>query len=497
MPIRFSNRTYTFSRDQIILICILITGFLIRLYFASLDQYLHNWDEKFHALVAKNLMSEPFKPMLFTKHYKEFNPNGWSENIIWLHKQPLFLWQISASFKIFGPSFFSLRLPSVIMGTLTIVITHRISSLIFNNSLVSIISAIVVCFSNYQLELISGQKGMDHNDIAFTFYTIASIWCYFEYLKSKSLKWVILIGLFSGFAVLTKWLVGILVYSSWGVVSVLNLYKSGSFKSLFDLIVSFIIALIVFLPWQIYIITTFPPQAHFEYAYNTKHIFDVVEGHAGDYLFYLRLADEYLGRYMFLFLFLAPIYIYRFKKSLNFQLIMVQLFYISIVLSFFSIIVKTKMPSYINIIYPLLAILISVGISELLMRFKSYILRLGIVFLTIIVSLNPNKVVVSRENNKERENLIHNTRIYQNLSFYLNPNIEMVIGVNSFQNIDVMFFNSKIIAYHWYPNKNELQILKEKKIWIACFKNHDSYCLPDYYTNYPYLQYLDLELQGE
>jgi hypothetical protein len=43
---------------------LLLSAFLIRLLMISLDPFLQDWDERFHAIVAKNMMDFPFKPMM-------------------------------------------------------------------------------------------------------------------------------------------------------------------------------------------------------------------------------------------------------------------------------------------------------------------------------------------------------------------------------------------------------------------------------------------------
>ena len=73
---------YTFfylKKTKTSLWLIILSAFLLRLLLSALDPFLHNWDERFHVLVAKNMMQFPF------------NYTDWSSNNIWLHKQPLFL----------------------------------------------------------------------------------------------------------------------------------------------------------------------------------------------------------------------------------------------------------------------------------------------------------------------------------------------------------------------------------------------------------------------
>src|SRR5688572_1561849 len=102
-------------------IALLVLGsFFLRLEMASLDPFLHNWDERFHALVSKNMMEDPFRPMLYKHPALPYDYTSWCCNHIWIHKQPLFLWQMAGSMKIFGVNEVALRLPSVIMGALMV-----------------------------------------------------------------------------------------------------------------------------------------------------------------------------------------------------------------------------------------------------------------------------------------------------------------------------------------------------------------------------------------
>ena len=119
-------------------------------------------------------------------------------------------------------------------------------------------------FAYYQIELITGVTGMDHNDIAFLFYTILSIWAYFEYLNNPKTKWIYWVGFFAGAAILCKWLTGLLVYFGWFVYIAIN-YKETNFKGQFvPLFKALFITTLTFLPWQIYISIVFPKESSYE-----------------------------------------------------------------------------------------------------------------------------------------------------------------------------------------------------------------------------------------
>ena len=181
------------------ILCVLfVAAFLIRFLYARADPFLHNWDERFHALVARNLMHDPFKPMLIANPIAAYDFKDWTGNHIWLHKQPLFMWQMAASMKIFGVSELTLRLPNVFMGSLMVLMLFRVSYLFTANTTISVLAATLLCFSHYHLELIGALRSMDHNDVALGFYVLASIWAYVEYQRYKLWYWAVLAGGLAG-----------------------------------------------------------------------------------------------------------------------------------------------------------------------------------------------------------------------------------------------------------------------------------------------------------
>ena len=118
-----------------------------------------------------------------------------------------------------------------------------------------------------------------------------------------------------------------------------------------------------------------------------------------------------------------------------------------------------------------------------------------IILLAIAFTFNPAKSIARRKQNPAREKLMYNTRIYKNLSKTLPPHVKNVINMNSFEDIDVMFFNNEINANHWWIDVKLLDSLKQKKVWIGAFKNHGNYNLPPEYENYPYLYKIDTLLK--
>ncbi len=70
--------------------------------FVASTNYLLPWDERYHALVAKNLIEHPLLPALYENPILPYDYKQWAGNHIWVHKQPVTLWGMALSIKLFG-----------------------------------------------------------------------------------------------------------------------------------------------------------------------------------------------------------------------------------------------------------------------------------------------------------------------------------------------------------------------------------------------------------
>lgn len=286
---------HTFS-----ILLLTVGGFFVYLAAAYLFPYLNLWDEQYHALVAKNCMHNPFMPVLYDKTIVPSNDyTVWITSHIWLHKQPLFLWQMALSFKIFGISEVSARIPSTILCTLMIPICYRIAHLLSQNRTTAYFTALCAACSWTLIRLTSGFTSTDHNDVCFVFYITASAWAFCEYIHHdrQNRLWIALIGVFAGASILTKWMTGFLVYLIWSVY-LLSEYKFHLKEwKIQHILIALGITLLLVLPWQLYILHQFPDVAQRELAYNAKHFSQVIEGHGGSAWFYfIILPMQYFGK---------------------------------------------------------------------------------------------------------------------------------------------------------------------------------------------------------
>lgn len=452
---------------------LVVVGCVLRLLLIFSTPALFEWDEAFHALVAKNMMDNPFKPMLRVDPLLPFDYTAWCCNHIWLHKQPLFLWQMAISMKAFGVSVWAMRLPSALMGAIMIPLVYKIGHNWTNSKQIGWLAALLCCFHCYQLGLISGRFLLDHNDMAFTFYMTGGIWALSNYFKNQNFKNAAVIGFFIGCAILVKWLTALLIFGGWGLFMLL---KGQTFiiKNIKYFLLAVILSILIALPWQIYITKNFPLEAAYTYDYNRQHIFTTL-GHPGSYYYHLEKVFLLYGFAGILFIPLGVYYILR-SKSVSRLDTYSNLAMILVIYLFFSLIVTTKMPAFTMPVSSLIFVVIACGIKFTIDRFTN--IKYLIIGLSILVFLQPwvfyKKYFYPSQSEKNR---IHNTQIYKNLPDSLSS--YAVFNLKPYQDIDLMF-HSDVNAFAWYPLENVVEQLLEDGIKIAIFKSHTNQPVPDY-----------------
>lgn len=346
----YKNNKYTYC-----LLAILLLGLFLRL-FCSLDANLHQWDERYHALVAKNMIESPFAPKLFREPILGYDYKDWSKNHIWLHKQPFSLWTMAIAISVFGATAFSVRIPSIIFSTLSICLTYLIGKRLFNAK-IGLWASFFQAINGFVIEVASGRVATDHVDTAFMLLIQCSIFFSITYKPHKKYT-AIIIGIFSGLSVLCKWLPGLLCIP-------LFLYYHFTYEKIKDLLVSICtiiaVSLLVFLPWQIYCNIYFPIEYGWEQHYNWLHFTNDIEDHGKPWWFHIdqsRIIWNELIYYVFGW-FLFRVWA---EKERNLLLILI---WILIPYVFFSIAV-TKMVGYTLPAAPAIFILMGYFISNAL-----------------------------------------------------------------------------------------------------------------------------------
>lgn len=468
-------------------VLLLLTGaFILKLFHIHIDPFLNNWDEMFHALVAKNMSHHPFKPTLYPEALRVYDFREWTNNYIWLHKQPLFMWQMAICIKLIGAKVIAVRLPSVVCFTFATFCIYRIGKNLANQS-IGFYAALLFSVSYFMGELAVGAETTDHNDLVFISYVTASIWAFTEYQRDDSNKtrWIVLIGIFAGMAVLTKWLVGLLVYLLWASYVAFDSGKNFYHpKRYLDLFKSFAITCIVFLPWQIYIRVVFPAESHYEADYNNRHLYEPIEGHSGDGWFHLDKINEMYGYLAPFFCLLGLVILYRYirSKAIYFSLLFTMVF----VFGFFAW-ASTKMISFTMITSSFLYIgfgAVVFALHEFLIQSKLKQLR-PILFITLIFTMYSSLKLDALEEKhglvKKSPYAYHTRRVeldWKNSCDQINAILDkkekyVVFNCPEYmQNIRFMFYTDHI-GYRGFPDPEHIRQLKRKGYKVMLFDNAD------------------------
>lgn len=470
----------TTDKHKISLALLLFASLGLAFFMAHLDPFLNLWDEQYHALVAKNLARNPFKPTLYSNPVLEYDYTNWTGNHIWLHKQPLFLWQMALSIKIFGVNELAVRVPSILLHAFTTFLIYRIGN-ISHSKAVAFYGALFFSVAYYPLELVCGKYPTDHNDTAFLFYVTASIWAWFEYQHTQKNYWLVLLGIFSGCAVLVKWLVGLLVYAIWLIsVAATEKKKVCNTKFLVPYFSSLIISCIVFLPWQFFIFMQYPAEAKHEFSLNTQHFFTAVEGHSGNIWFHINALKKLYGSGDLVpFILLAGIILYVKKASSKLYRIAI-VSAITLVYVFYSL-AATKMTAFCLIVSPF----VFLGLGSLLLTLISglkkiitptpvqKITEILILFIVCYFLFDLNRIVNYHTHQKPldnfgRENDLKEMELIHKLPALLGHKKTVLFNVNASVNghISVMFY-TPYIAYSIIPDKEQTEKIKKQNYHIA------------------------------
>jgi 4-amino-4-deoxy-L-arabinose transferase-like glycosyltransferase len=470
---------FHFNEKKKLSLFILFLGCLsLSVYMAGLDHFLHFWDEEFHALVAKNMLGNPFKPMLYAHPVLDYNYQEWQHNSIWLHKQPLFLWQIAISLKLFGINEIAVRLPSAFMLALLVFPIYRMGKISVNER-TGFYAAFLFSLGYFIHELAVGFYPTDHNDIAFIFYVTCSFWAYLEYHKSKNRKWLLLIGLFAGCAVLVKWLMGLLIFGVWLIAILSQKEKRNMLRNYLDFGMSLLVSIIVFLPWQIYILIKYPTESIYEYKYASQHFTQVMENKSGDFLFHLReLKTIYFHGDVMPYIMLLGLVILFIRMKDNGNRIV--LFFSLITVYVFYTLAKTKMTAFCMIVAPVFYIALGSMIDQIFILltkklFKNTIIASSVFILLIgfigYLHLDLNKIKKNHLDSPDNKDtygykLALDTKFIKQLPDSLKTEDYVLFNCREFEAPAIMFYTG-ITAYQNIPSEQTYLDLKQRHIKMA------------------------------
>ncbi len=436
--------SFYLKRFKLCLLLIFLTSFQTRM-FVSLDPMLHPWDERYHALVAKNLLSDPLHPMLIKEPAISFEKENWTGNQTWVHKQPLPLYSMAMSIAVFGTKAWAVRLPSVLLGSLCTFFVFIIGFRLWDEK-VGLIASFLYATNGFLIEQAGGRVPTDHIDAFHLIFTLSSIAMVVEYHVRQKDGFLYLAGVFLGCAILSKWLTALIVFPVFFFLS----FRDIGFKSfLISCIKIALPAIIVAAPWQIFIYQNFPEEAAIESASNWAHIIEVLDGMEGGPLFHIDKIRMLFGDFIYLPLIL---FVYLIIRRGLFSKEMAVFIWLFIPLLFFSL-VATKMRGYTSFAAPALFLMSAVSWFEIrdMVQEKHRKIWLGLGILCLGLSLRFSFERIKFFQSQEEAIAIRE-------SIFKLEELGMQDGVVVFNNpypIESMFFNGGT-SYSWCPNEKEL-----------------------------------------
>lgn len=449
------------DRTSLSLALIIISGILLRVFAAS-DHYIHQWDESFHGLVAKNLIDHPLKFTLYNNPILPYDYKNWSSNHIWLHKPPLTLWTIAASIWAFGCNEFSVRIPSILLSSLGIWLTFKIS-MHFYNKQISLLAAFLFSKHGLIIAATGGRVGQDHVDVFFMFFIELAVLFSIQFVRSEKIIYNILTGVSIGAAILTKWLPALIVLP----ISYLIMLQCKKFnhKTIFNqLLIIILSCIIIALPWQLYISLKYPTEAAWEYQSFHNHFTEVLEGHSGSFFFYFDWLRIIYGDIVYI-----PIIWFLWKTIKHPKNLVFLIFTIWFLIPylFFSF-AKTKTINYTLFTSPAIFIIIAYYWNILnykinKVKYKPIAILVLILLIALPIRYTTEKIrcFESRETNP-----VWATELRE-LGKTLNNNNSIIFNVG--KPIETMFYTNAI-AYSLKPNNDLVKELINKGFTV--YINH-------------------------
>lgn len=272
---------------------IVAVAFLVRA-FAACDTHLHDWDERYHALVAKSFYQHPLKPMLYEVPLLDYDYREWISNHIWVHKEPLSLWLMTTSIALLGAHEFAVRLPSVLVMSIMVGCTFLMARRLGGDR-VGFAAGVLVALHGELIELASGRTATDHPDALFI--SLIGIGGYFAVRLRDDYSWraAATIGAIAGLAGLAKSPVGFLVILLWLVQADISHYRTQWRQWFVAATIAGVTTLAVYLPWNLYIARAFPLENAWEKQYTLRHMTEVLEGHDSPLFYFFHQIPVVYG----------------------------------------------------------------------------------------------------------------------------------------------------------------------------------------------------------
>ena len=410
---------------------------------------------------------------------------------MWNTKPPLLIWMMALSMKFFGYNTLALRLPSAICATSTAIVIFIFSAKYLKSLKIAWVSGLVLITSSGFVGFHAGRSG-DYDAMLVLWITIYSL-SYLVYLHSNELKkqrfyWSIATAALI-LAVLTKSVAGLLplpgifLYTVYTKKLKIILFSSWFYISCSMLLV---VLLSYYLAREVYNPGYF--QAVLFNDFN--RYYDVHENNEGSFLFYLKHInyDRYTR-----WIYLLPISLSMSLLSVKKHLKAVGIFGLLYLTCYLMIVsfAKTKLVWYINPIYPILSLVIGIGLTEIFNAILNSLsvdnLKRQLVFVLTVITIFVMPYFDITYNLVYKQDLLHfhhmdSELMYENYFqqiFKDIPQLTEFTAVSNKYNAHLIFYAklanltqkysiSPVVEYQYKVKENKIQELNLGKVVVTC-----------------------------
>lgn len=269
---------------------IVACAFALRLRAAD-HPYISQWDEAYHALVAKNLLAHPLEPTLYEDKALPSDDRDWTKTRVWLHKPPLPLWLMAGGIAAFGEGELAFRLPAVLLDALAVLLVFLLAGELFGREKneAGLIAAAVYALNPLMIRLVSGTVPDDTPHVINVFFVTATVLLFAVSARKQSRAYAAAAGLTLGLGTLCMSAVALL-----GLAAPLPLLfsKRGSWRLLACAAPAFLLSAA---PWPLYAAPRWPDLWRLESAIQFDHLFHALDGHAHAWWWHASLASVHYG----------------------------------------------------------------------------------------------------------------------------------------------------------------------------------------------------------
>ncbi len=349
----------------VVLAVLVAAGFGLRLRAAN-HPYISQWDEAYHALVAKNLAAHPLEPTLYEEKVLPSDDREWTKAGVWLHKPPLPLWLMSAGIAAFGENELSFRLPAVVLDTLVIVLVFLLAEELFGakSRPAGAVAAGLYAINPLMIRLVSGRIPDDAPHAVNVFFITLTVLLFAVAARRNARAWAAAGGLSLGLGTMCMSAVALLGLAASLPRLLAARGARGTARLLAAAAPAFAVAA---LPWPLYAASRWPGPWRHESALQLRHLFAALDGHAHAWWWYLKILPvQYGGSAVLAWAFAGGAFVYAAREAARREDagLAAALCWAAIPYVFFSLI-ATKLYAYVAVAVPGMCLLAGFAAASL------------------------------------------------------------------------------------------------------------------------------------